>query len=68
MTIYNSIFIGDVVQQHAGIGKVNSGHIGEAASRRCNAARLGTDYALEFAATEQGLCPDLTQACDCALI
>jgi hypothetical protein len=54
MTIKDSFFIGDVVGQHAGKSKVNSGHIGESASRRCNAARLGTGYALEFASAGQG--------------
>jgi hypothetical protein len=41
--------IGDVVGQHAGKGKVNGGHIGESASRRCKAAPLGTGYALYLA-------------------
>jgi hypothetical protein len=56
MTAKDSFVIGDVVGQHAGKSKVNSGHIGESASRRCKAARLGTGYALEFASAGQGLC------------
>ena len=49
MTAKDSFVIGDVVGQHAGKSEVNSGHIGESASRRCKAARLGTGYALVFA-------------------
>jgi hypothetical protein len=48
MTAKDSFVISDVVGQHAGKSKVNSGHIGESASRPCKAARLGTGYALEF--------------------
>ncbi len=48
MTVRNSLVIGKVVGQHAGKSKVNSGHIGESASRRFKAARLGTGYALDF--------------------
>jgi hypothetical protein len=62
MTVKDSFVIGDVVGQHAGKGKVNSEHIGESASRRCNAARLGTGYALEFATAGQGLCHGLSLA------
>jgi hypothetical protein len=62
MTAKESFVIGDVVGQHAGKSKVNSGHIGESASRRCKAARLGTGYALEFASAGQGLCQYLPPA------
>jgi hypothetical protein len=62
MTFRDSFVIGDVVGQHADKSKVNSGHIGESASRRCKAARLGTGYALEFATPGQGLCHCLPPA------
>lgn len=68
MTVKDRFIIGDVVGQHAGKGKVNSGHIGESASRRCKAARLGTGYALEFASAGQGLRHCLSQASDCGPI
>ena len=68
MTVKDRFVIGDVVGQHAGKGKVNSGHIGESASRRCKAARLGTGYALEFASAGQGLRHCLSQASDCGPI
>ncbi len=45
MPVNDSFVIGDVVGQHAGKSKVYSGHIGQSASRRCKAARLGTGYA-----------------------
>jgi hypothetical protein len=63
MTAKDSFVIGDVVGQHAGKSKVIGGHIGESASRRCKAARLGTGYALEFASAGQGLCHCLPPAC-----
>jgi hypothetical protein len=59
VTIKDRFVIGDVVGQHAGKSKVNSGHIGESASRRSKRARPGTGYALEFASTGQGLCHGL---------
>ena len=62
MSLKDRFFIGDVVGQHAGEDKVKSGHIGESASRRCKAARLGTGYALEFASAGQGLCHCLPPA------
>jgi hypothetical protein len=68
MTVKDSFVIGDVVEQHAGKSKVNSGHIGGSASRRCKAARLGTGYALEFASAGQGLCHCLPPACSRSLI
>jgi hypothetical protein len=68
MTVKDSFVIGDVVGQHADKSKVNSGHIGGSASRRCKAARLGTGYALEFASAGQGLCHCLSQARDCGPI
>jgi hypothetical protein len=64
MTAKDSFVIGDVVGQHAGKSKVNGGHIGESASRRCNAARLGTGYALEFATVGQGLRQCLHPTCN----
>ena len=64
MTAKDSFVIGDVVGQHAGKSKVNGGHIGESASRRCNAARPGTGYALELATAGQGLCHRLSPARD----
>jgi hypothetical protein len=64
MTAEDSLVIGDVVGQHAGKSKVNGGHIGESASRRYNAARLGTGYALEFATVGQGLCQCLLPTCN----
>jgi hypothetical protein len=64
MTAKDSFVIGDVVGQHAGKSNVNGGHIGESASRRCNAALLGTGYALEFATVGQGLCQCLPPTCN----
>ena len=64
MTFRDSFVIGDLVGQHAGKSKVNSRHIGESASRRCKAARLGTGYALEFATAGQGHCHCLPPACN----